>query len=447
MKSSLYNLFVPTKDPEKYILYNTLHDSILVVDGELKEMLENKPLDALTEEHMHVLSDMGIIVDDDLDERKVLSFRYHREKFSSPYSTFVIFPTLACNLACKYCYERSSALPPKTMDEETVDETISFIKQMSLEDKTQIILIKLYGGEPLLNVEACSKIVREVSAWAQQNSFKVAVVLQTNGTLLSEEILRALAPHLAYVEITLDGPQKNHDKVRIYKDGTGTYEDILHAVDIASAMGVPVVLRINVEHAQDLREVLSALTGRGLRGREGVAFYYAQTSEFGLCELFGNNNLCQEDEGRALEMAPELGQVIEELGWTPQLETPDFIQKQKFVACNNEKKGRYVIDPFGDVYLCFFRAGQKEYRAGTLKGDAGQFGPMYYEMLARNPLQFEECQTCVYLPFCGGGCAMRAYEQSGTFHTNNCGSIKEFSAKRILLYLKRKYPERFGVIQ
>ncbi len=446
MKSSQYNLFVPTKDPNQYVLYNTLQDSILVVDGELKEMLESNTLDALAEEHSHTLSDMGIIVDSDLDERKVLSFRYHREKYSSPYSTFVIFPTLACNLACKYCYERSSELAPKTMDEETLTNTISFIKHMSQQDNTKTILIKLYGGEPLLNVKACSRIVKEISAWTQNNALTFAVVLQTNGTLLTEEILEELAPHLTYVEITVDGPQKKHDKARIYKDGTGTYEDILHAVEITSAKGILVVMRINVEHAQDLREVLTDLTERGLRGRKEVQFYYAQTSDFGLCELFSNSKLCQEDEGRALDMVPEIKEAIEEVGWMDQLEIPDVIQKQKFVACNNEKKARYVIDPFGDVYLCFFRAGQKEYRAGTLKDGTGEFGPMYYEMLSRNPLQFEECSTCVYLPFCGGGCAMRSLEQSGTFHTNNCGAVKEFAAKRILLYLKKKYPERFGVI-
>lgn len=448
MKSSQYNLIIPTKDPDKYILYNTLNDSILVADTELKKLLENDIVDTdtLTEEHLRVLEDMGMIVDDGVNEQNILSFKYHREKFASPYSTFVIFPTLACNLACKYCYERSSELAQHTMDEKTVDNTITFIKQMSSEDNTKTILIKLYGGEPLLNVDACSKICEEVSAWARQAFMQFAVVLQTNGTLLSEEVLERLSPYLTYVELTLDGPEKTHNKTRIYKDGRGTYEDILRAVHYASEKGIQTVLRINVQGAQDLQDVLSDLTERGFRDKKEVTFYYAQTSDFGLCELFSNNQLCHDDEERALEMSPELRKVIEELGWLNHLEIPDVIQKQKFVACNNEKKARYVIDPFGDIYLCFFRAGQKPYRAGTLQEGGGKFGPMYYDMLARNPLHFEECRTCVYLPFCGGGCAMSAYEQKGTFQTNHCGSMKDFAAKRVLMYLKRKYPERFDKV-
>lgn len=447
MKSSQYNLVIPTKDPDKYILYNTLHDSILIVDSELKELLENNTVDTLSKEHAQILETMGMIVRNNVDEKAILSFRYHREKYASPYSTFVIFPTLACNLACKYCYERSSKLGAKTMDDKTVANTISFIKKMSLEDNTKTILIKLYGGEPLLHVEACSRICEEISAWARQTFMQFAVVLQSNGTLLSEEVLKKLASYLTYVELTVDGPKATHDKTRVHKDGRGTYEDILKAVHLTAEKGIHTVLRINVQNAQDLHEVLSDLTERGFCGKKEVAFYYAQTSDFGLCELFSNNQLCYEDEKKALDMSPELGRVIEDLGWMDQLEIPDVIQKQKFVSCNNEKKARYVIDPFGDIYLCFFRAGQKAYRAGTLEEGAGHFGPMYYDMLARDPLQFEECQTCVYLPFCGGGCAMRAYEQKGTFQTNHCGSMKEFAEKRILLYLKKKYPERLkGVI-
>ena len=446
MKSSIYNLFVSTSEPDKYILYNTLHDSILIADTELKDVIESDTVDAIEKEHLRILETMGMVVDDSTDERTVLSFRYHREKYSSPYAIFVIFPTLACNLACRYCYERSSELAPKTMDDQTVDDTISFIKHMAGEDNIKTILIKLYGGEPLLNVEACHRICEEISVWAAQAMLQVAVVLQTNGTLLTEEVLEKLAPYLTYVELTLDGPQASHDKIRVHKDGRGTYEEIVNAVSLCSQRGIQTVLRINVKNAQDLREVLSDLTERGLQGRKEVRFYYAQTSDFGLCELFNSSKLCHDDEEKALNMSPELRKVITELNWADQLEMPDVIQKQKFVACNNEKKARYVIDPDGDIYLCFFRAGQKEYRAGSINKKGGYFGPMYYEMLARNPLQFEECSTCVYLPFCGGGCAMRAYEQAGTFHAHNCGSTKDFAAQRILMYLKRKYPDRFGEV-
>jgi uncharacterized protein len=443
MKSSQYNLVVATKEPGKYVVYNTLHDSILVADAELKDVLESDTVDSLDEEPSKILKGMGMIVEDAMDEKQILSFRYHREKYSSPYAIFVIFPTLACNLACKYCYERSSDLPQKTMDDETLRATISFIKERSLEDNVKTILIKLYGGEPLLLSDGCHTLCSDISAWAEKQGLQVAVVLQTNGTLLSENVVNQLAPYLTYVELTVDGPQKTHDSTRIYKDGSGTYTHVLEALERATARGVHTVLRINVKNEQDLKEVLSDLTERGFRGNRNVQFYYAQTSDFGLCELFSNNKLCYEDENKALDILPQLRTAIEELGWMPQLEIPDVIQKQKFVPCNNEKKARYVIDPSGDLYLCFFRAGQEDYRAGSLK-DPGYFGPLYYGMLARNPLQFEECASCVYLPLCGGGCAMRAYEQRKTFQTNDCGSIKDITKKRILLYLKRKYPQRFG---
>lgn len=442
MKKSQYNLFVPLKDPGKYIVYNTLHDSILVADTELKQALEQN-IDALSKEHIAVLSEMGMVIDNDIDEKAILSFRYHKEKYSSPYSIFVILPTLACNLACKYCYERSSELPSKTMDSQTVKDTITFIKKMALEDNTKTILIKFYGGEPLLNVDACETICKEVSEFTGQHGLQCAVVLQSNGTLLTESVIDTLSPYITYVELTLDGPQSVHDETRIYKDGTGTYTDIITALDTVTKKGIHAVVRINVKTPSDLHKSLTDLTERGFKDRKNLQFYYAQTSNFGLCELFSNNQLCFEDENKALDMSPQLRKIIKDLDWENHLEMPDVIQKQKFVSCNNEKKARYVIDPDGDIYLCFFRAGQKQYKAGSLK-NGSMFGPFYYQMLTRNPLQFEECAHCVYLPLCGGGCAMQAYEQSKTFHINSCGSIKKITKKRILMYLQRKYPDKFG---
>ena len=113
--------------------------------------------------------------------------------------------------------------------------------------------------------------------------------------------------------------------------------------------------------------------------------------------------------------------------------------------CGSEKKGKYVIDPFGDVYLCFFTAGQKEHCIGTIsQGGTVQWNTSFYEIMGRNPLQFPECYHCNLLPMCGGGCHIRAYKQRGMYNAPHCGSTKELAEERIKLYLKQKYPGRFG---
>lgn len=68
--------------------------------------------------------------------------------------TFVIAPTLACNLNCVYCFENGYR-NKKTMSEETLDEVISFIES-KLKNQTKSIHITWFGGEPLLAYKGSS---------------------------------------------------------------------------------------------------------------------------------------------------------------------------------------------------------------------------------------------------------------------------------------------------
>ncbi|MBU7025238.1 MAG: hypothetical protein HXS40_13835, partial [Theionarchaea archaeon] len=66
MKVSRYNLYFPLKG--KYLVYNTLRDSILVVDEDLKTLLEAQNLSDIPPDMGEALHACGIIVPDSLDE-------------------------------------------------------------------------------------------------------------------------------------------------------------------------------------------------------------------------------------------------------------------------------------------------------------------------------------------------------------------------------------------
>lgn len=444
MKNSLYNLFVPSGSDE-YILYNFLHGSILTIDRELKKIIERQEFEKMNDPAIvETLKRCGVIVDDDADERRVYLYKYNREKFFPEYSLFIILVTFACNLSCPYCYEGAGKVMNKSMDEKTVLRTLNFIKKKSFEDNTGEVVLKLYGGEPLLNPQSCYVLLSELRAWGNETGIKVNTILQSNGTLLKKDLINSLSPYVTAVEITLDGPSEKHSQSRCYKKGGNSYEDIMENVRLLVYSGVNTVLRLNVDSPQELALLLDDFGSRGLKGSPYLSFYTAQISEYGLCEFFADDDLCLRDESRALEMIPQLRMVIREKQWQDNYHFYNTVRQQKLVACNNEKSGRYVIDPAGNIYKCIFWAGHDEYRVGAL-GDAGEeWNPGYHEILARNPMEFKECRACEYLPSCGGGCAMRAFIRNKTYRSSYCGSVKKMANKRILLYLKEKYPGRFS---
>ena len=50
--------------------------------------------------------------------------------------------------------------------------------------------------------------------------------MTTNGTLMSEEIIYFLVENEIDLLISLDGPQSEHDKHRIYPSGKGSYQKV-----------------------------------------------------------------------------------------------------------------------------------------------------------------------------------------------------------------------------
>ncbi len=438
MKSSFYNIFIPI-GTNKYILYNTLSDCILLADTELKEALESTC--DIPDEQLAVLKRTGMVIDDTFQEEKIFSYLYNSKKFNTSETYFTFLPTYACNLQCPYCYEKAGTILSHSMDKKTAENVSIFMEKMVEENRSRDILLKFYGGEPLLNTDVCFTIY---DALSQLSDKDFHLILQTNGTLLTEEIIERFSDHLAAAEMTLEGDKDYHDTIRVYKKGGGTYEDIMNSINRLLESDNHVTVRINASEPVHLDLLLKDLNERGIKGKN-FSFYITQTSDFGLGQFFTDDASCLHDEERAVTLIPELRAVVNDHQFNQNLMTYDTLQRQKIIACNSERKAKYVIDPYGDVYLCFFTAGQKEFSVGTIKEEGNiVWNPSFYEIIARNPLDFSECRYCKLLPMCGGGCHIRAFNQKGSYFQYHCGNTKEMAEKRVKLYLQQKYPQRFG---
>ena len=98
------------------------------------------------------------LVPEDKDEAETyVSFCYIARTLKlkqSGYTSFTILPTTACNARCIYCYEQG--MQYVTMKEETVAQTIEFIKKVrSPKEKVNFLW---FGGEPLVGERIIDKI-------------------------------------------------------------------------------------------------------------------------------------------------------------------------------------------------------------------------------------------------------------------------------------------------
>jgi uncharacterized protein len=88
--------------------------------------------------------------------------------------------------------------------------------------------VGFYGGEPLLELDLIQFVVEKaVAAFGRDD---VVFFATTNGTLGRTEILSFLAQAGFRVFVSVDGPRRVHDRFRVAKGGSGTWEHAIRFV-------------------------------------------------------------------------------------------------------------------------------------------------------------------------------------------------------------------------
>ena len=135
-----------------------------------------------------------------------------------------------CNLRCHYCtveYNRTNER--KRMSTKTALAAIDFFYTHS-SDVSDIKwrFLGFYGGEPLLEFELIRRCVDY--ARAKFGSDGVRFTLTTNGVLLDENKAGYFAENQFNIFVSVDGPQRIHDKHRVDRAGNGSYERTINGL-------------------------------------------------------------------------------------------------------------------------------------------------------------------------------------------------------------------------
>lgn len=440
MKPSRYNIYVDAACEQSFI-YNAMANSILVVDNTLRQYLEKGHLEKIDSSVKNSLKKCGIIVGNTTDELKVFRLNYNTAKYNTNLSSFLIFTAYACNLCCPYCYEgpANAAYRSSFMSPETTSEVVQFICNQTVQDKSQAVGVALYGGEPLLNMECCETVLKEVSQWCNHNNVAFSATIMSNGTLFTEKVYARIGQYLSYVHITLDGPQQYHDKKRVKKDGSGTYSQILQNLKQLKNTKEHLSIRINIdeENRHAVGEVLTDLEKIGLKGRPRFHLYFSQIIPQNFCLTFSADPEFTEQHKKASQYFPAITQMAKEQGWGTHL---GGLGEHQLVSaglsCGYVKRGTYAIDPEGGIYICPALAGTPQYKAGKIQNGSAEWYPVYYDILTGDPSLTAPCNTCELLPLCRGGCPIAFYSMDKT----QCNS-KELLYERLKAYLEFQYPE------
>ena len=443
MNVSRYNIYIDASDNQSFI-YNTLTTSLVLVDNKVRHYLEENNVKFIDPSQLASLEKCGIITNS--NERAIYQISHNTAKYNTVVSSFLVFTTYACNLVCPYCYEGPSTAEYRSssMSLETTDKVVDFICSQVLKDRSRAVGIVLYGGEPLLNMDCCSTLLQDVSRWCETNTIPFSATLMSNGTLLTRDMYYRIKKYLTYIHITLDGPQRFHDRTRMKRNGSGSYSDILQNLEQLKNTEEYLQIRINIdeENMQAVGEVLTDLERIGLKGRPHFYIYFSQIIPQRFCFTVSNPEF-DEQSKKLSQYLPVITGMAQEKGWGPHLSADpgEKLASSEAVSCGYVKYGIYTIDPEGDVFVCPALTCNPLYKIGTIQNHSITWEPVYYDILTRDPTLRTPCNTCEFLPLCKGGCPVSSLPGDKAL----CSTRKRLY-ERLKTYLRVRYPEECGEV-
>jgi uncharacterized protein len=137
-----------------------------------------------------------------------------------------------CNLDCSYCYvyhmgDEAWRYQPKRMPDDVMNLAAAQLGQLYREQTVPFSVV-LHGGEPLLiGRERLDDLCATLRA---ELPHPCGIHLQTNGVLLTDDVLDVLVEYDVGISISIDGPPEVHDRFRVDRAGRGSHQRVEQAI-------------------------------------------------------------------------------------------------------------------------------------------------------------------------------------------------------------------------
>ena len=110
-------------------------------------------------------------------------------------------------------------------------KAVDFYFAHSKESEREGYSIGFYGGEPLLNFSVIKKVIEYVKDKYPQKAKDTIFTISTNLTLLTYEHIKFFIKHNVHLAVSLDGPEKIHNRYRVFKSGKGSYKKVMENLE------------------------------------------------------------------------------------------------------------------------------------------------------------------------------------------------------------------------
>lgn len=313
-----------------------------------------------------------------------------------------------CNLRCEYCfYLEKSALYPESAVHRMSDSVLERVISSYMATDQPCYSFGWQGGEPTLMGVDFFRRATDLQARLGRAGATVGNGLQTNATLITDELAAHLAKYKFLAGVSIDGPGHIHDRFRRRVNGGGSHSQTLKGIAALRRHGVEfnALTLVSAANVKAPREVFRYLCGLDIffhqyipcveyDGSGGIAPFAITGEEWGdfMCEIYDEWLACGPRNVSVRLFDSILSVLVDGL----------------HTVCHTQRNccQYFMVEYNGDIYPCDFFA-----RRDLLLGNIMETGwselqnsERYIEFGRAKRRWNKVCDDCPYLFLCAGDC-------------------------------------------
>lgn len=437
-----WNKYLTVKEEDEWVtLFNPFNYAMVKSPKKIKKRID----DELASEHSNFsmgiykeLLDKGMIVENDFREEQLVEALYIQNNHNNDVLDLLIFLTLDCNFACRYCFEKHEKV---YIDEKMQDAIIKFVRKNI--KSYGGLQISWFGGEPLLAIDTIERMTAEFKKICKDNKKSYLASMTTNGSLLNyDNYLRMKKCGVYSYQITIDGVKKSHDSQRFFRGGKGSFDIIMknlleiHKNDKTRIMSFMIrtnITKANADEVDVFFEFFDNLLENDSRFIHVPQVAWsgndADTSLYYTEEVNGVYEKLSENLKRDFK---DIDKVSENMAMV-KLE----LVKARMKPCKSGKRNHLGIMPDGTLHMCEPHYNEKCSQVGYLKEDGTtEFNEQYIKWVTGAKERNRECYGCTALPICLS--AACPYRMSIKKEKSACENTKESINQIISIFSKNE---------
>lgn len=341
-----------------------------------------------------------------------------------------------CTLACPYCFAQTDGkFNFKDYTRKDIDKTLSFSfeNRAKSNNKTPFWIV-FFGGEPLMRVDLIKYTVELVKTHYPDE--KVYYSITTNGTILSDEIIRIFKENDFKVLVSIDGPDNEYN-LRKDNFGNKSIDKVIKFIEVLKTNSIYTELRATIVNTNPyIVQTFDFL--ENFKIPFFVSFAYSSDNK--------NHNLSVYDDSTLKSIQKQLDDLLifykEKMSKHEPIFNKKFYQTNMVLRFRENKRlpcaaGRtyFTITASGDIFSCAHFMNNKEHAIGNISDV--NIHPENYKSI--NVETIEECSKCWAKFICLGHCPAQKITLGKCNNTAASAESCELEKMSLEFYIKMYY--------